>query len=134
MKFCDVLQNSISNRCWKLQISFLKNKIVLFQKKFLVVSKYAKIDPKDGACCPNFQWRFWLHHALWGLLKILQRRHMMQFEIFATQNVPEYKMWGKLWSWKFKSKIRTLMFLLNEQGWLFFKNRLVQEGWNIYSK
>ena len=20
-----------------------------------VVSKYAKIDPKDGACCPNFQ-------------------------------------------------------------------------------
>ena len=25
-----------------------------------VVSKYAKIVPKDGACCPNFQWRFWL--------------------------------------------------------------------------
>ena len=33
------------------------------QKRFIlkkntfqaVVSKYAKIDPKDGACCPNFQ-------------------------------------------------------------------------------
>ena len=24
----------------------------------MVVSKYAKIDPKDGACCPNFKWRF----------------------------------------------------------------------------
>jgi hypothetical protein len=26
-----------------------------FIPKILVVSKYAKIDPKDGACCPNFQ-------------------------------------------------------------------------------
>ena len=25
------------------------------------VSKYAKIDPKDGACSPNFQWRFWFY-------------------------------------------------------------------------
>ena len=25
-----------------------------------VLSKYAKIVPKDGACCPNFQWRFWV--------------------------------------------------------------------------
>ena len=41
----------------------LKNKKVLFLKRYFLsrkVSKYAKIDPKDGAYCPNFQWRFWL--------------------------------------------------------------------------
>ena len=26
---------------------------------YLNVSKCAKRDPKDGICCPNFQWRFW---------------------------------------------------------------------------
>ena len=27
-----------------------------------MVSKNAKIVPIDGACCPNFQWRFWSSH------------------------------------------------------------------------
>ena len=34
--------------------SFIPKKYI-FQA---VVSKYAKIDPKDGTCCPNFQRRF----------------------------------------------------------------------------
>ena len=56
------VRNSISKRCWKFQLSILKNKKVLFLKKvFLaVVSKYAKRDPKDGVCCLNFPWRFWV--------------------------------------------------------------------------
>ena len=45
-------------RCWKFQLSILKNKKALFLKK-AIVTKYAKIDPEDGASCPNFQWRFW---------------------------------------------------------------------------
>ena len=61
LKFFELSQNFISNRCWKFQLSFLKNRKVLILKKYFlaVVSKYAKVDPKDGACCPNFQWRFW---------------------------------------------------------------------------
>ena len=39
---------------------FLQDKKLIFSKIICetsqaVVSKYAKIDPKDGACCPNFQ-------------------------------------------------------------------------------
>ena len=37
------------------QKSFIPKKNIISA----VVSKYAKIDPKDDACCPNFQWRFW---------------------------------------------------------------------------
>ena len=61
LKFCKVSRNSFSNRCWKFQLSILKNKKVLFLKKnFLaVVSKHAKIIPKDGASDANFKWRFW---------------------------------------------------------------------------
>ena len=33
LKFCEVSQNSISNRCWKFQLSVLKNKKVFFPKK-----------------------------------------------------------------------------------------------------
>ena len=33
MKFCEASWNSISNRCWKFQLSILKNKKVLFLKK-----------------------------------------------------------------------------------------------------
>ena len=29
-----------------------------WKTKKAIVSKYAKIDPKDGASSPNFQWRF----------------------------------------------------------------------------
>ena len=36
LKFCEVSRNSFSNRCWKFQLSILKNKKVLFLKnKFL---------------------------------------------------------------------------------------------------
>ena len=57
LKFCEVSRNSISNRFWKFQLSILKNKKVLFLKKYFL-SHIAKIDPKDGVSCPNFQWRF----------------------------------------------------------------------------
>ena len=33
MKFCEVSRNLISNRCWKFQLSILKNKKVFFLKK-----------------------------------------------------------------------------------------------------
>ena len=62
LKFCEVSQNSILSRCWKFQLSILKNKTSFIPKKDIfqvVFSNYAKIVPKDGACCPNFQWRFW---------------------------------------------------------------------------
>ena len=32
LKFCEVSRNSFSNRCWKFQLSILKNKKVLFLK------------------------------------------------------------------------------------------------------
>ena len=59
LKFCEVSRNSISNRCWKFQLSILKNKKVLFLKKYFL-SRTAMIDPKDGVSRPNFQWRFCL--------------------------------------------------------------------------
>ena len=34
MKFCEVSRNLFSNRCWKFQLSILKNKKVLFLKKY----------------------------------------------------------------------------------------------------
>ena len=58
MKFCEVSWNSISNRYWKFQLPILKNKKVLFLKKYFL-SHTAKKDPKDGVSRPNFQWRFW---------------------------------------------------------------------------
>ena len=36
LKFCEVSRNSFSNRCWKFQLSILKNKKVLFQKKYFL--------------------------------------------------------------------------------------------------
>ena len=41
--------NSFSNRCWKFELSILKNKKVLFLKNYIPVDGY-----------PNFQWRFWM--------------------------------------------------------------------------
>ena len=32
-----------------------KQKSFILKKNQAVVSKYAKIGPKDGTCCPNFQ-------------------------------------------------------------------------------
>ena len=45
---------------FKLKVSafYLDNKKRFIPKKDLL-SLTAKIDPKDGACYPNFQWRFW---------------------------------------------------------------------------
>ena len=34
LKSCEVSQNSFWNRCWKFQFSILKNKKVLFLKKY----------------------------------------------------------------------------------------------------
>ena len=34
LKFCEISRNSFSNRCWKFQLSILKNKKVLFLKKY----------------------------------------------------------------------------------------------------
>ena len=39
-KFCEISWNSFSNRCWKFQLSTLKNKKVLFLKKFLSRCQY----------------------------------------------------------------------------------------------
>ena len=61
LKFCKVSRNSISNWTWEFQLSILKNKKVLFLKQYFLGCSlsYAKIVPKDGTCCPNFQWSFW---------------------------------------------------------------------------
>ena len=53
LKFCEVSRNSISNWTWKFQFSILKNKKVLFLKNILL-SRTAKIDPKDGVSRLNF--------------------------------------------------------------------------------
>ena len=36
LKFCEVSWNAFSNRCWKFQFSILKNKKVLFLKKYFL--------------------------------------------------------------------------------------------------
>ena len=59
-KFYEVSRNSFLKRCWKFQLPILNNKKVLFPQKniFLaVVSKHAKIVPKDGASRPSLQHR-----------------------------------------------------------------------------
>ena len=45
----------------KVSAFYLENQKSFIPKKifFRPVSKHAKIIPKDGASCPNFQWRFW---------------------------------------------------------------------------
>ena len=62
LKFCEVSLYSISNRCWKFQLAILKNKKVLFLKKYFL-SCTAKIDPKDGVSRLNLQRRFWFKYA-----------------------------------------------------------------------
>ena len=42
LKFCEVSQNSIFNRCWKFQLSILKNKKVLFLKKYILGQERSK--------------------------------------------------------------------------------------------
>ena len=91
LKFCEVSRNSFSNRSWKFQLSILKNKKVLFLKKniFLaVVSKHAKIIPKDGASRPNFQWRFWKEQLKITLTNIVVTNHfsLRVFEFVLTSS------------------------------------------------
>ena len=51
LKFCEVSQNSISNRCWQFQLSILKK-----QKSVIpsVAFKYVKRVPIDGALLSQF--------------------------------------------------------------------------------
>ena len=61
LKFCEV-SRIYFRQMLKDSASILKNKKVLFLKKNIfqvVVSNYAKIDPTDGVCYHDFQWRFW---------------------------------------------------------------------------
>ena len=60
LKFCGVSRNSISMRCWKFKLSILKNEKKYSWKKH-ILSRTAKIDPKDGVSHLNFQWRFWYY-------------------------------------------------------------------------
>ena len=53
LKVCEVSRILISNWTWKFQLSILKNKKVLFLKKFFL-SRTTKIDPKDGVSRLNF--------------------------------------------------------------------------------
>ena len=43
----------------KVSAFYLEKKSFISKKIFL--SRTAKMDPNDYACCPNFQWRFWLY-------------------------------------------------------------------------
>ena len=58
LKFCEVSWNSLSTRCWKFQLSILKNKKVLFLKKYFFGRKSIS-KQKSFVYQPNFQWRFW---------------------------------------------------------------------------
>ena len=77
MKFCEVSRNSISNRHWKFQLSILKSKKVLFLIKYYL-RHIAKIDPKDGISCPNFQWRFWCRDPVCG------KKHLTSAAVIFT--------------------------------------------------
>ena len=69
LKFCEVSRNSFSNRCWKFQLSILKNKKVLFLKKYFL-SRCQYQNKKNFVYWPNFQWRFWGNHA-----KVAKNKH-----------------------------------------------------------
>ena len=53
LKFCEVSRILISNWTWKFQLSILKNKKVLFLKKYFL-GRTTKVDPKDGVYWLNF--------------------------------------------------------------------------------
>ena len=57
LKFYEVSRNSISKRCWKFQLSILKNKKVLFLKKYFLA--VVNIKTKNFVYWLNFQRRFW---------------------------------------------------------------------------
>ena len=85
MKFCWVSRNSISNRCSKLQLAILKNKKILFLKKYFL-SLTTMIDPKDGVTRPSFKWRFWWVCDLFPAKKSYYR--LPQKSVFSTYFFP----------------------------------------------
>ena len=63
-----------------------KQKKVLFLKKYFflpVVSKHAKIIPRDGASSPNFQWRFWPERLQAGPAAVLCGSSAVQYDFVA---------------------------------------------------
>ena len=60
LKFCEVSQNSFSNRRWKFQQSILKNKNKIFMRKIFFRLLSISKQKKSFVYWPNFQWRFWL--------------------------------------------------------------------------
>ena len=62
LTFCEVSRNSFSNRFWKFQLSILKNKKVLFQKK-IFFKPLSTLKQKSLDYRPNFQWRLWIMRA-----------------------------------------------------------------------
>ena len=54
LKFCEVSRNSISNRCWKFQLSILKNKKVLSLKKIFFNSRCQYQNKKSLFTDPIF--------------------------------------------------------------------------------
>ena len=72
LEFCEASQNPKSNRCWKFQLSILKNKKVLFLKKYdlshmvRIILFLTNSCPLDGAI---LEWRFCLLYQLvWAIL------------------------------------------------------------------
>ena len=59
MKFCEVSRNSIPNKVLKVSAFYLEKQKSFIPKKKNLFGRTAKVDPKDGVSCPNFQWRFW---------------------------------------------------------------------------
>ena len=57
MKLSASIWNWISWNLTNFQLFYSWKK---FWRQKVVVSKFAKVAPKDGASSPNFQWRFWL--------------------------------------------------------------------------
>ena len=82
LKFCEVSRNSVSNRCWKFQLSILKNKTVLFLKKIL-----SKIDQYN-----SIRWRllslFSVTVLVWASPVINNKSQGHSFDwIFTTSNM-----------------------------------------------
>ena len=55
LKFCEVSQYSISNWTWKFQLSILKNKKVLFQKKYILWAVPSRYIQKMACAVSIFQ-------------------------------------------------------------------------------
>ena len=71
LKFCEFSRNAFSNKCWKFKLSILKNKKVLFLKKYFSGrcqyqnKKTLFTDPifSEGFA---FAYNFWLYATVWS--------------------------------------------------------------------